>query len=267
MNDNERVRVNELVEAARLHDQHALVPIAGSRRPKTGHGTGPETSLPHVDRIIDLQRLAGNAAVSAVLLRSTVGIGKAVGAVQRQKSGAGGTGGPRVKIPGVVVAGDALEAVTIIRINEAAPKVPAQWRRFIAYETYVNVGGPLAWRANNPGALRAAPTQIAKVAGATGFFAVFATMEDGRNAQRALYLNTYGTQTVKRAVATLTPPTENDTETYLRRLQDQGVDLNATVQSQIDLLMAAIHVNEGRTEGIMVVRPPKSFFDFSSLPD
>jgi hypothetical protein len=77
-------------------------------------------------------------------------------------------------------------------VNAAAKQTPPQWRRYIAYQNSVNIGGSLAWRANNPGNLRDAPSKIASVPGAVGHFAVFATLADGRAAQRALYLDKYG---------------------------------------------------------------------------
>jgi hypothetical protein len=192
--------------------------------------------------LLALQRLAGNTAVSSLL--------------QRQQSGGKP---PALKVSGVLAAGEPLTPVMIVKINEAAAKVPARFRRFVAYETFVKVGGTLAWRANNPGNLRAAPAAIARVPGASGTFAVFATMEDGRAAQRDLYVGTYGARTVRKAVAKLTPPSENDTDLYLKKLERAGVDLDATVASQIDTLMAAVEVNEGMVEGILVVRAPKSF--------
>jgi hypothetical protein len=162
---------------------------------------------------------------------------------------------PKLAITGVIAAGGELAPETILAVNAAAPKVPAQWRRFVAYEGVVKVGGSLAWRANNPGNLRGAPTQIATVPGASGSFAVFATLDDGRAAQRALYLSVYGDQTVRVAVTSLTPPNENDTAKYLKRLEAAGVKLDSTMRSQIDVLMPAVQANEGLIEGLVVPRP------------
>ncbi|MEU0878260.1 hypothetical protein ABZ345_06645 [Lentzea sp. NPDC005914] len=209
--------------------------------------------------ILALQKLAGNAAVSDAVTGTTAPShrpGSPAASVQRQQSG---SKAPVLRISGAFAAGEPLTPVMIVKINEAALQVPKQFRRFVAYETFVKVGGSLAWRANNPGNLRAAPTAIAKVPGASGTFAVFATMEDGRAAQRDLYVTTYGSRTVRKAIAKLTPPSENDTALYLKKLEKAGVDLDATVSSQIDELMAAVEVNEGMIEGILVVRAPKSF--------
>lgn len=161
-----------------------------------------------------------------------------------------------LKISGVVVAGGPLSDATIVAVNAAAEKTPAQWRRYVAYETVVKVGGSLAWRANNPGNLRDASTKIGSVSGAVGHFAVFASLEEGRTAQRNLYLNKYGDMKVRDAIDKLTPPSENDTAHYLAELQKAGVSLDKDVKSQIDALMKAVEANEGLIVGIEVVRIP-----------
>jgi hypothetical protein len=140
-------------------------------------------------------------------------------------------------------------------VNAAAARTPAQWRRYIAYDQSVKVGGSLAWRANNPGNLRDAPTKIASVSGAVGRFAVFASLADDRAAQRDLYLTKYGAMKVRAAINHLTPPSENDTARYLAALRTAGVDLDKDVQSQIDVLMGAVEANEGLIQGIEVPRP------------
>jgi hypothetical protein len=92
------------------------------------------------------------------------------------------------------------------------------------------------------------------VSGAVGTFAVFATMDDGRAAQRALYLGTYGDWTVTDAIKKLTPKEENDTPAYLAKLKAAGVDLDKDVKSQIDKLMSAVEANEGMITGIELTR-------------
>lgn len=159
-------------------------------------------------------------------------------------------------INGTIVAGGPLSASTIVAVNAAGAKTPSQFHRFIAYQDQVKVGGALAWRANNPGNLRGAPTKIGSVPGAGGHFAVFATIEDGRAAQRDLYLNTYGDWKVRDAINKLTPPFENDTAKYLDNLKNAGIDLDKDVKSQIDVLMPAVAVNEGLITGIIVKRTP-----------
>lgn len=153
---------------------------------------------------------------------------------------------------GVFAAGGPLNDATIDAVNEAVKKQSN--KRYIAYDVLVKVGGSISWRANNPGNLRDASTKIASAPGAVGNFAVFATMEDGRAAQKALYLNKYGNLKVRDAVSKLTPPEENDTNAYLEQLKAAGIDLDKTVASQIDSLMIAIRANEGLIEGVDVSR-------------
>src|SRR5262245_40808908 len=164
------------------------------------------------------------------------------------------TSGKKPTIPGTIIEGGALSDADVTAINEAAPKVPKQFRRYVAYAGVIKVGGSLAWRANNPGNLRDADTKIGTVHGAVGTFAVFASMEAGRAAQRALYLNKYGSMKVRDAIEKLTPPSENDTATYLKRLEQAGVDLDKDVKSQIDTLMSAVEANEGMITGVEIAR-------------
>jgi|GEM_PF-1639939 len=159
-------------------------------------------------------------------------------------------------INGTIIAGGPLSASTVAAVNAAGAKTPSQWRRYIAYQDEVKVGGALAWRANNPGNLRDASSKIGTVHGAVGTFAVFASLDDGRAAQRALYLNKYGDSTVRDAINKLTPPSENDTAKYLDDLKNAGVDLDKDVKSQIDVLMPAVAANEGLIAGIVVKRTP-----------
>lgn len=169
-------------------------------------------------------------------------------------SGAAETSDKKPTISGTIVEGGPLSDADVEAINTAAKSVPKQFKRYVAYAGVIKVGGSLAWRANNPGNLRDADTKIGTVHGAVGTFAVFATMEAGRAAQRSLYLNKYGAMTVRAAIEKLTPPSENDTAAYLKRLAAAGVDLDKDVQSQIDTLMSAVEANEGMIAGIEVTR-------------
>ena len=162
----------------------------------------------------------------------------------------------KISINGTIIAGGPLSPTTIAAVNAAGAKTPVQWRRYIAYQDEVKVGGSLAWRANNPGNLRGASSKIGSVTGAVGTFAVFATLDDGRAAQRALYLDKYGAMSVRDAINKLTPPSENDTAKYLAELKNAGVDLDKDVKSQIDLLMPAVAANEGLIAGTVVRRTP-----------
>jgi hypothetical protein len=151
--------------------------------------------------------------------------------------------------------GSPLNPATTAAVKKALSEVSTN-KTCIAYSMDIKVGGSLAWRANNPGNLRSASTQIAKVPGAGGEFAIFATMQDGTDAQKDLYLRKYGDMTVSNAIAKLTPPSENNTPKYLEDLKKQGVDINGTVKSQIDKLVPAIQKNEGIVKGISVPRSP-----------
>ncbi len=161
-----------------------------------------------------------------------------------------------LKLSGVIVAGGALSDNTVLAVNAAAEKTKMNGHRYIAYETNVLVGGSLAWRANNPGNLRDAASKIGLTPGEVGHFAVFASLEAGRAAQRLLYLDKYGAKTVRAAVSKLTPSSENDTTGYLAELKNAGLDLDKDVKSQIDALMKAVAVNEGLIPGTVVARVP-----------
>lgn len=162
----------------------------------------------------------------------------------------------KLNIPGVVIAGGPLTPATIIAVNVAAKSARPEFRRYVAYADIVKVGGSLAWRANNPGNLRGASTKIGTVGGAVGNFAVFASLEAGRAAQKSLYLTKYGDMKVKDAIDKLTPPSENDTTKYLAQLKAAGVDLDKDMKSQIDKVMPAVEANEGLIPGIDVARVP-----------
>lgn len=203
-----------------------------------GSPPGP-TGTPTNQPTIDEQTLCRNASPGGQPLDGKQGASDAV-----------------LTITCTVVAGGPPSKATIVAVNAAAAKTPKQWRRCIAYAGVVKVGGSLAWRANNPGNLRDAATKIGSVSGAVGNFAVFASLEEGRSAQRDLYVKKYGAMKVKDAINNLTPPSENDTTKYLADLKAAGIDLEKDVLSQIDALMIAIQANEGLIVGIEVPRVP-----------
>ena len=188
--------------------------------------------------------------------QSPVALGRNKTATKHDNSQKNGKDATKHRINGIIIEGGPLSCATIIAVDTAAAKTPAQWRRYIAYEGKVKVGGSLAWRANNPGNLRDASTKIGSVSGAVGQFAVFANLDEGRTAQKSLYINKYGAMKVRDAIDKLTPPSENDTTHYLAELKKAGVDLEKNVSSQIDVLMKAIETNEGLIAGIEVPRIP-----------
>ncbi len=207
-------------------------------------------------------RVDGGGTWGVILGPLTVHGNAGKGAIQKPMTKIGCPGAAKLKISGVIVGGGPLSSATIIAVNAAAEKTPLRWRHYVAYADKVKVGGSLAWRANNPGNLRDASTKIGSVPGKVGHFAVFASMEDGRAAQRSLYLKKYGDMKVRDAIYNpktkegLTPPSENDTKDYLAKLKAAGVDLDKDVKSQIDLMMKAVAKNEGRDQGTEVARKP-----------
>ena len=92
--------------------------------------------------------------------------------------------------------------------------------------------------------------------GAKGEFCIFKTPDDGRAAQKELYLRKYGDWTVMGRSRKLTPENENNVEQYLKDLAAQGINLTKDVKSQIEPLMPAIKRNEGSKEGTVVNRRP-----------
>jgi hypothetical protein len=147
-------------------------------------------------------------------------------------------------------------------VQEAGAKVPAKFRRYVAYKDVIKVGGSLAWRFNNPGNLRSHAQQLKRLKGGAGKFAAFTDMATGRAAQKDLYIRVYGEMSVRAAVEELTPRSENDTDSYLKALAKGGVDLDKKVAPQIDVLMREVEKNEGLIEGITLTRshpePPAS---------
>lgn len=227
-----------------------VVPQAAYRRVQTNH----HELTP--DHLLAMQRTVGNQMMQRMVARP---IERAIvlsqsEAIQRQPKPKGGEIKKAQEPPpgGTVAEGPPLNDATITAVKEALKN--AEVKRYIVYKDIVKVGGTLAWRANNPGNLRDAGTKIAAVPGAVGKFAVFATMDDGRAAQKSLYLKTYGAQKVRDAVEKLTPSNENNTKKYLADLQAQGVNLDGTVAPQLDKFMAAVKNNEGMHAGNEVPR-------------
>lgn len=157
-------------------------------------------------------------------------------------------------IGGEVAEGEPLSSAELAEVQEVGGKVPARFRRYVAYKDVIKVGGSLAWRFNNPGNLRSSGQQLKQLKGGTGKFAAFKDMATGRAAQKDLYINRYGEMSVREAVEKLTPRSENDTDSYLKALAKGGVDLDKKVAPQIDVLMREVEKNEGLIEGITLTR-------------
>lgn len=82
----------------------------------------------------------------------------------------------------------------------------------------LRTGGTLAWRLNNPGNLR--PSRLYQgVIGVAdtpnGEFAIFSSPEVGRAEKRALLRRRYNDLSLRDAIFTYAPPSENDSEQYL----------------------------------------------------
>ncbi|HVX91555.1 MAG TPA: hypothetical protein VHC20_08170, partial [Candidatus Paceibacterota bacterium] len=119
----------------------------------------------------------------------------------------------------------------------------------------VRRGGTLAWRNNNPGNLRGAPTQIGTNHSLSGQFAIFNSPEIGRQAEMDLIFGPrYADLTIADAMYIYAPPSENDTEAYIANIVDStGLD-RTTVLSTLDSaqrqsFMDAIAAHENVTEG------------------
>ncbi len=145
------------------------------------------------------------------------------------------------EIKGIVAEGLPLSSRDVQSINDSISRIPKnQYKVYVAYLAIIKIGGFIPWRFNNPGSFRRWNTEIANLNG----FAIFATMEEGRRAQRARYLQ-MGDMAVKKVIPILTPESENDTAKYLKDLEKQGIKLDDDVKSQVDLLLDAVNKNEG----------------------
>lgn len=117
-------------------------------------------------------------------------------------------------------------------------------------------GGTLAWLFNNPGNLRPKskslyPGQIGMGDTKYGKLCIFSSAEAGRAEKRALLRRKYNPMTLRKAIFTYAPPTDNnDSEAYLAfvkkktGLADEMVIENLS-ETQLDALMSAMEKYEG----------------------
>lgn len=117
-------------------------------------------------------------------------------------------------------------------------------------------GGTNAWRNQNPGNIRdSAFTRRMGAIGAANGFAVFPNLDTGLRAMGALLRGgTYRELTIKDAIARYSPPTENDTNNYQRRVTEfSGLDLGLRIRDLSDdqflALLNAMRRIEGWTPG------------------
>jgi len=119
----------------------------------------------------------------------------------------------------------------------------------------VRRGGTLAWRNNNPGNLRSAPTEIGHNDSLNGRFSIFDSADAGNQAQEDLIFGpVYDGLTISEVIYKYAPPTENDTEAYITDIQTRtGIDrttlINSLNDQQRNSFMDAIRVHENLTSG------------------
>lgn len=117
-------------------------------------------------------------------------------------------------------------------------------------------GGTLAWLFNNPGNLRPKknsiyPGQIGIGETKYGKLCIFSSVEAGRSEKRALLRRKYNPMTLRKAIYTYAPPSDNnDSEAYLSFVKrktglSDTVTLEDLSDAQLDSLMAAMEQMEG----------------------
>lgn len=117
-------------------------------------------------------------------------------------------------------------------------------------------GGSPAWRNSNPGNLRAASTAV----GSANGFAVFSNDADGLEAMYTLLASPrYQRLTLWELVNRYAPPSENDTQAYLRAIaRSTGLHKDARVadlsESSMQALVNAMRQHEGWIPGVTTVR-------------
>lgn len=131
----------------------------------------------------------------------------------------------------------------------------------VRMEGYGTAGAPTITNANNPGALRNSPYQNGTVTGPNGTFATFATYQDGYD---ALLYDLQQKQsrglTLRDAIYTYAPPTENNTTNYLTNIVNwTGLSADAPLT---DL---GANVGAVSTDGTFTLGDSGSSFDSGSL--
>lgn len=117
-------------------------------------------------------------------------------------------------------------------------------------------GGTLAWLFNNPGNLRPKsktlyPGQIGTGETKYGKLCIFSSVDAGRAEKRALLRRKYNPMTLRKAIFTYAPPTDNnDSEAYLAFVKKKtgladDVVLEELSESQLDAMMSAMEQYEG----------------------
>ena len=117
--------------------------------------------------------------------------------------------------------------------------------------------GDRAWRNNNPGNIEYG--DFAKSMGAIGSdgrFAIFPTPEMGRDAKNNLLFEShkYKGLSIEKAMESYAPPSENDTNAYIKRITDalglpKNTNLSNLTLDQRKIFLDAIQKMEGRSTG------------------
>lgn len=116
---------------------------------------------------------------------------------------------------------------------------------------FYRIGGTIAWRFWNPGALRRSSLQCSQInTNPNGIFAVFDSYETGRKALHDLLRGpVYNNQTVKQAIYIYAPPKENNTTRYVNIIKSKGVNVNRKLseltETELEYLIDVIEMIEG----------------------
>lgn len=129
-------------------------------------------------------------------------------------------------------------------------------------------GGTWAWRNNNPGNIIKGPKarKLGSI-GTGGGFAVFPSLQSGREALRAVLITSYPNTTLFRLVEHYAPKKENDVENYRRLLRKfTGLSLQRKISTlntdELERLMDGIKNIEGFRGGEEeILGPAKKIID------
>lgn len=126
------------------------------------------------------------------------------------------------------------------------------------------IGGSFAWRTTNPGNLTrpggyVIPSAIGyaqRTSKSKGHFIIFPTRAAGQEAHQRLLKSVYGDSTIRGMITSYAPPSENDTEGYIRFVtQKAGVYpsdvLGALSEEKFKAVSAAMEQKEGWVPGVI----------------
>lgn len=132
---------------------------------------------------------------------------------------------------------------------------------------FLRIGGSRSWRNFNPGNIRKGNFSNNNGAiGDDGSFAIFPDKSTGQKAIEVLLRGrSYGPLTLQAAINRYAPPSENNTDRYVRFVVDQtGIDRNAVLDdlklAEVRKIMSANEAMEGWTSGEQRAHLPSSGF-------